>query len=143
VTSGLSGISARLDVGAVRQRPVADWQDYLKLFQGAGDCRAIGEASPCYLWSKSAPRNMAARFPGAKIIMVLRNPAERAFAQHLHTLSVAKAPMSFREHVDMALGSTRTRIGELYPFLGFGFYGQQLRRYRGCFPPEKDSRVPV
>ena len=117
--------------------PVADWQDYLKLFRGAGDCGTIGEASPCYLWSKTAPRNMAARFPGAKIIMVLRNPVDRAFAQHLHTLSVAKAPMSFREHVDMALASTSTKIGEFYPFLEFGFYGQQLRRYYDWFPRER------
>jgi len=117
--------------------PVADWQDYLKLFRGAGECRAIGEASPCYLWSKTAPRNMATRFPGAKIIVMLRNPVERAFAQHLHTLSVAKAPMSFSEHVDMALGSTSPKIGEFYPFLEFGFYGQQLRRYCDWFPGER------
>ena len=117
--------------------PVARWEDYLRLFAGAGNRPAIGEASPCYLWSPTAPRNIAARFPDARIVMVLRDPAERAFAQHLHTLSVVKAAMSFREHMDAALGSTAKQIGELYPFLEFGFYGEQLRRYLDVFPRDR------
>jgi hypothetical protein len=117
--------------------PVSRWEDYLQLFQCAQDRPAIGEASPCYLWSKTAPVNIAARFPDAKIIMVLRNPIERAFAQHLHTLTFAGRPLSFREHVDMALRSTRHRIGELYPFLEFGFYNQQLQRYYTQFPRDR------
>ena len=117
--------------------PVSDWHDYLKLFQCAGDRLAIGEASPSYLWSKTAPENIASRFPGAKIIMVLRNPVERAFAQHLHTLSFVKFPLSFRAHMDAALQSTCTQIGELYPFLEFGFYGEQVKRYFDLFPRQR------
>jgi hypothetical protein len=117
--------------------PVSEWQDYLKLFRNAGDRLAIGEASPCYLWSKTAPRNIAARFPHARIVMVLRDPAERAFAQHLHTLSFARAPISFREHMDAALRATHRQIGELYPFLEFGLYGEQLERYLELFPRDR------
>jgi hypothetical protein len=113
--------------------PVAHWQDYLKLFQGAGDALAVGESSPCYLWSATAPINIASRIPEARILMVLRDPAERAFAQHLHTLSVAESAMPFREHVDAALASPGKQIGELYPFLEFGFYGQQVARYIEVF----------
>jgi hypothetical protein len=125
-------MSARFPSG-----PVSDWQDYLKLFQPAGDRPAIGEASPCYLWSKTAPGNIAARFPNAKIVMVLRNPAERAFAQHLHTLSFASAPITFREHMETALRSTTRRIGELYPFLEFGLYGEQVERYLNLFARDR------
>jgi len=117
--------------------PVAEWQDYLKLFQCAGDRTAIGEASPCYLWSKTAPHNISQRFPDAKIFMVLRNPIERAFAQHLHTLSFANQPMSFREQMDAALRSSNKQIGELYPFLEFGLYSEQVSRYFALFPRER------
>ena len=127
--------------GSITERfpsgPVADWQDYLKLFRSAGGRPAIGEASPCYLWSKTAPRNIASRFPDAKIIVVLRDPAERAFAQHLHTLSFAAAPITFRDHMDAALRSTSRQIGELFPFLEFGFYGEQVKRYFRLFPRER------
>ena len=113
--------------------PVSEWADYLKLFQGARQETAIGEASVCYLWSESAPRNIAARFPDAKILMVLRNPIERAFSQYAHMLSFADSPVTFREYVDAAIHSGSTRISELYPFLKFGLYHEQLERYFSLF----------
>lgn len=58
--------------------PVSDNGDYLRLFRRAGGHMAIGEASPSYLWSKTAPSNIAERCPQARILMVLRNPIERA-----------------------------------------------------------------
>src|SRR5579863_1241705 len=53
-----------------------EWDDYLKLFRNATDEKAIGEASVCYLWSRTAAKNIFARIPRAKIIMILRDPAE-------------------------------------------------------------------
>src|ERR1700744_4238921 len=53
---------------------VSAWEDYLKLFRNVTDEIAIGEATPCYLWSETAARNIAARIPDAKIIINLRNP---------------------------------------------------------------------
>src|SRR5258708_10655790 len=37
---------------------VSSWEDYLKLFRNVSDEKAIGEATPHYLWSGSAPRNI-------------------------------------------------------------------------------------
>src|SRR5450755_2638835 len=34
--------------------PVSEWTEYLKLFEGANGQAALGEASVCYLWSKTA-----------------------------------------------------------------------------------------
>ncbi|HLG99373.1 MAG TPA: sulfotransferase [Bryobacteraceae bacterium] len=117
--------------------PVSKWEDYLKLFQCATHETAIGEASPCYLWSPSASRNIAGRFPGAKIIMMLRNPIDRAFAQYRHILMFADAAVSFREHMEASLRSDSTRVGDLYPFLGFGLYYEQVKRYLDLFPQER------
>lgn len=114
--------------------PVTQWAEYLKLFQDAGYATAIGEASPCYLWSPTAPANIAARFPDAKILMILRNPIERALSQYAHMLSFAKAPLTFSDYLDSALANKSTRIGELYPFLLFGLYHDQILRYRSYFP---------
>src|SRR5262245_6815872 len=58
----------------------SDWDDYLRLFQSVDGQRAIGESSAAYLWSESAPDNIAARVPDAKIVVILRNPAERAYS---------------------------------------------------------------
>jgi hypothetical protein len=113
--------------------PISEWIDYLKLFQCVSGETAIGEASVCYLWSESAPRNIASRFPEAKILMVLRNPIERAHSQYAHMLSFAETRITFGEHIDAAIRSTGTRLGELYPFLRFGLYYEQVKRYQSLF----------
>ena len=48
------------------------------MFQRVKDEKAIGEATVSYLWSETAAANIHARIPDAKIVMVLRDPAERA-----------------------------------------------------------------
>jgi len=117
--------------------PISNWPDYLKLFQCVRHEKAIGEASACYLWSESAPANISSRFHGAKILMILRNPIERAVSQYAHMLSFAETRITFREYMDNALHSTSTRIGELYPFLKFGLYYEQVKRYQSAFAADR------
>jgi hypothetical protein len=109
--------------------PIDNWADYLKLFQSVKDETAIGEASVCYLWSPTAPGNIHARIPDAKILMMLRNPVDRAFSQYAHMLSFAESRVSFADYLDAAFRSTSTQISELYPFLQFGLYAEQVERY--------------
>jgi hypothetical protein len=75
------------------------WQDYLRLFDGATDEVAIGEASVCYVWSPTAARNIAARIPNARIVAVLRHPADRAWSQYLHGVANGYVTRSFSEHI--------------------------------------------
>ena len=63
--------------------PAMDEGQYVRLFRGALHYRAIGEASPSYLVTKGAAERIKARVPNAKIIMLLRDPTERAFSHYL------------------------------------------------------------
>jgi Sulfotransferase family len=152
--AGTQALRSYLD-GPAREKfsggPVTSWVDYQKLFNGVTNQTAVGEASTCYLWSSSAPQNIASAYPAAKIIMILRDPAERAFSQFRHMLSFARKRVSFSEHLDAGMASTSTRISEEYPFLQFGSYYQQVLRYLNFFPRqclhigfyEDYSRAPV
>ena len=114
--------------------PASEFSDYLKLFQHARTEKAIGEASVCCLWSKTAPGNIATLFPRARIIIILRDPTERAYSQYLHMLTFARSAISFSTFMSQSMNSKGTRIGELYPFLEFGLYCEQIRRYFTLFP---------
>ena len=61
---------------------VTGWMDYLALFRESNGEKAIGEASTGYLYSESAAANIAEKCPKAKIIIVLRDPIERAFSHY-------------------------------------------------------------
>ena len=108
---------------------VEDWEDYLRLYGNAGDKTSLGEASVSYLRSPSAAGRIAERIPNAKIIVMLRDPVERAFSQYLHGVANGAIHWSFHEHIQRNL---RHRSGQFcvdFPFLEYGLYAQQLQRY--------------
>jgi hypothetical protein len=116
---------------------VCEWPDYLRLFEGVRDETVVGEATPGYLWSKTAARNIHDQIPGARILIMLRDPAERAFSQHLHVRAASKSRRTFREHIEANLRNQSKQFGLDYPLLEFGLYHEQLLRYFQLFPREQ------
>ena len=119
---------------------VTEWRDYLKLFQQAEGRSAIGEASVCYLWSESAAANVRRSIPDARIILVLRNPAEMAFSMYLQNAKSGELRCTFPEAMEMALEQRGGRIDVMHPFLDLGLYYEQVKRFLATFP-EKQVRV--
>lgn len=108
---------------------VTEWEDYVRLFANAANESALGEASVCYLWSKTAPSNIVERIPNARILVMLRDPADRAFSQYLNGLGNGAIRCSFREHIRQNLRQASGQFSVDYPFLEFGLYFEQLSRY--------------
>ncbi len=115
---------------------VTDWNDYLKLFKNVSAETAIGEASVCYLWSHTAAGNIHAQIPEAKIVAILRDPVERAFSQYLQYAVSGLLTRSFRQHIEQCLRNTAATFGTLRPFLEYGLYYEQVKRYLNFFPRE-------
>jgi hypothetical protein len=115
---------------------VSDWADYLRLFQRVRDEKAIGEATASYLWSETAAANIQARIPNARIIMILRDPAERAFSQYMHQLAEGLTRYTFREQIKRGACASGRELSILHPFLEVGLYYRQVKRYLELFPRE-------
>ena len=114
---------------------VTEWDDYQLLFRNVQAKHAVaGEASVFYLWSPSAPVQIRSKLPQAKLVVILRDPVERAFSHYLHCLSSGYIKLSFRDHIEKCLQNKCRKFGPLYPFLEFGLYHQQVKRYLDIFP---------
>jgi len=113
-----------------------EWADYLKLFQNVSKETAIGEASVCYLWSESAARNIFGRIPNAKIIMILRDPCERAFSQYRQWAGKGRIVETFREVCEWSIAQQGGKFQAMSPFLEMGLYAEQVKRYLDLFPRE-------
>ncbi|AIA54965.1 sulfotransferase family protein [Acidithiobacillus caldus] len=116
---------------------VADADDYAKLYAHAGGYPWRGDASPSYLWSAQAAQRIRADVPQARILILLRDPVQRAYSQYL---------MDFREGVvnddfytillrDWQRPDKGWGVSQLYVELGQ--YLDQVRRYRELFGPEQ------
>src|SRR3954447_2710817 len=60
------------------------WRDYHSRFPDRTDARAVGEASPLYLYSPDAPGRIARWLPKAKLVVIRRARVARAYSAFLH-----------------------------------------------------------
>ena len=111
---------------------------YRELFREASEAEVAGEASTLYLYSPEAPENIARHAPDAKLIVVLRNPVDRAYSAFLFMLRDSREPL---DDFSLALEDEKRRIAENwgpeYHYLQRGFYYPQLERYLDRFGREK------
>jgi len=119
----------------LRNRLVRDPRAYEKLFASAADQPAIGESSVRYLSSPAAPRLIHEWIPQARLIAILRQPAERAYSAFTHNRRDGLEPCS-----DFAAAIEQDRAGlrddwHFCRYLDRGFYTAPLRRYLELFDP--------
>jgi hypothetical protein len=69
-----------------KRRPYLSEESYLALFAPAHDETRLGEASVWYLYSRTAPAEIAAFSPEARIIIMLRDPVQMMHSLHRHLL---------------------------------------------------------
>ncbi len=92
---------------------------YATQFRGATAAhRIIGEVCPDYLASPEAPKRIAADLGTPRIMVTLREPAQRAFSSYLYMLKHGEGDPTFRETL-----SSRPEL------LEHGRYATQLGRY--------------
>jgi len=83
-----------------RRYPVRCLENYEALFTAAQGRRAIGEATPRYLFAPGVPEVMAAVVPDARLIAILRDPAVRAFSSWMGTVLDGRERRSFDQAVE-------------------------------------------
>lgn len=70
----------------IEEAPIRTREQYEALFAGVKHERAIGEATTRYLPSPNAAERIKRDLPEARIIISLRNPADRAYSSYLGRL---------------------------------------------------------
>jgi hypothetical protein len=113
-------------------RFVLEWDDYLRLFRDAGGATAVGESSTAYFYLPGVPAAIRARLPDARVVFVLRDPAERLLT--LYRLALLRDPRpTFRAWFE-ALGEGHHRWPSV---VGAGRYATHLGRYFDAFPRDR------
>lgn len=108
---------------------------YLALFREAREEKAIGEASTDYLYySAKTSRNIKHSIPNARIIIVLRNPEERAYSNFVWALKECiETTQSFRAALDLEDSRIAEKWGSVWHYKAKGFYTTQVKDYLDAF----------
>ena len=78
---------------------IRDKKEYLRLFEKARGYIAVGEATPIYLWDPDSPKLIHQTVPHARIIMILRDPIERAYSNYLMMTKYSGRKSSFYDEL--------------------------------------------
>lgn len=109
-----------------------------------------GEASPSYFFHPYAAKRIKETLPDVKLILVLRDPIERAYSHYNHIKRLNREPLSFEEALEKELERITPDVEKLakdenykadlrrdYSYLTRGYYALQLKEWYKHFPKEQ------
>jgi len=112
--------------------PPMDEAAYYDLFQGASEEQLAFEASTNYLYSAAACARMRDELRNARVVITIRNPTDRAYAEYWHYRRHGLEPLSFEQCID-ADGERQ----EWRRYVRRGLYSAHIQRYQEAFGDER------
>jgi hypothetical protein len=117
-----------------------DYSIYHSAFSPKPSHKVLGEATPIYMYWYDAPRRIWQYNSNMKLIVVLRNPIDRAYSHWNMQRSRKIENSSFWDAMHIERARCREELPyqhRLYSYIDRGFYLEQLRRLWCYFPEEQ------
>lgn len=120
--------------------PASQWvvrseAEYLKLFAAATQ-RIIGEASTWYLARPGTAQAITRFSPDARVIVMLRDPVQRAYSAWCHARSDLLEPCETFATA-LAAEAQRGDVEFLLRYRQMGLYSEALAHYQATFDPDR------
>jgi hypothetical protein len=117
-----------------------DYEELHKHYPPLGPSTIAGDCTPSYIYHEPAAERIWKYNPKIKLVILLRNPVDRAFAHWNMQRFRDREPLDFFD----AVREEKTRIAGAPPaqarrfaYVDRGFYGRQLARLFKFFPREQ------
>ncbi|PIN79592.1 hypothetical protein COV16_03420 [Candidatus Woesearchaeota archaeon CG10_big_fil_rev_8_21_14_0_10_34_8] len=118
-------------------KSITHLEEYSTQFNSIKNEKAIGEVSPIYLFHPKAAEQIKNILPKVKIIVILRNPIDRAFSGYSMHVRRGTEKRSFAKATQ---GNAHNASYIRGFYLEKGLYYRQLKRYYSLFP-EKQIKI--
>jgi len=126
------------------------YRSHFPLPRELGAEQITGEGSPYYMCHPHAPARIASLLPTVRLIVLLRNPVERAISHYFHSLRNGREPLSIEQamaqeasRIDAEFARMRrdgryvSRAHRWYSYQARGRYVEQLQGVLAHFPREQ------
>lgn len=117
---------------------------YRQFFEGASGEAAIGEKTPDYCWTgqpgaeghlPSVHHNIYRTLPEAKLILIVRNPVDRAVSAANHLIRTRRVPPQYS--VDRLLVGDKQDLAKRHGVIDYGRYYRHIQAYLEFFDREQ------
>lgn len=129
--------------------PTNAYREWVK--RKSGHDLIVGEGSPYYIFHPLAAERIAERLPGVKLLVMLRDPVERAYSHYQHMLlegleGVATFEEAIEREPDRLAGEVEKILADPaynsfhhqhHSYLARGIYVDQLRPFCSLFPEDQ------
>jgi hypothetical protein len=113
----------------------SDISQFKSIFDAVKNEKAIGIKCPDYLARPECPERIYKHIPNAKLIVVLRNPVDRAISAYYWFMQVGIIPVRPLEEglKDVISGQYDSQYPRCQEIINYGFYHEHLMRYLHYF----------
>lgn len=120
-----------------RKPKLPNYSKYHSFFSLKSSHNLIGESTPIYMYWYEAPKRIWEYNPDMKLILILRNPIERAYSHWNMEYSRGKENLSFFDAIKNEEKRCRKALPKqhrIYSYVDRGFYLDQIKRLWFFFP---------
>jgi hypothetical protein len=128
--------SIMLDDGQAYPAAIRDDKTYLSAYESDRRYPVRADCSVLYLYSRTAPANIAAHAPDARLMALVRNPIERAYSQYRAQCAAGWPLEDFETEMERQIAAIESDEVWERNFVSTGFYDEQLKRYLEHFPSD-------
>jgi hypothetical protein len=122
------------------------YDQYLTLFSRAGRSKAVGDASTNYLIAPESAGRIHERYPDARIVVILRNPVQRAYSVYrflcfwgLESATTFEKALALEDErsADEGFRQRMQLLSYAFQYVRSSMHAAQLERYLTLFPRER------
>lgn len=121
----------------MNEETIRNREDYERLFDGVQGQHAVGESSVFYLYYPGTAKRIYEANPNMKLIVMLRNPVDRAFSAYMHVVRDERETLSFEDSLAQEAIRRVNHYEPMWLYRELGLYADQLTRFYDVFPREQ------
>ena len=119
------------------EKPIVDnLDDYLEKYQGRSEPYLI-DATPSYILEDQVAKDIYKFNRDARIIIMIRNPVERAFSNYAHLVRDQREEYSFKDALEAEEERRNKNWSSFWGYKDSSFYYNRIKNYFDIFGPNR------
>ena len=113
------------------------WEQYTGYYSDVPDRLAIGDISASYLYYSGSARKIFEKLGLVKLIVIIRNPVDKAYSQYMHLVREGLETLSFPEAIGAEAARRKQGWGDMWRYMESGLCGDRLEEFITVFGKER------